>query len=781
VKKFGIGQSLARLEDDRLLKGEGKFTADINREDQVYGYVVRAPFASGFIKSIDLQAAKAVKGVLEIYTSVDLDGKVGPMPCLATIPGKDGVPPRAPVNHVLSGDRIRHVGEAVAYVVASSLNAAKDAAELIDIDYEELDAVVDVESAIADDAPLVADEAPGNISLDWEVGDKEGTDEAFKEADHLVKIKIVNSRVIPNAIEPRAALATYDDDTGFTLVAPSQGVWSMQAALANAIFHVPLDRMRVVTHDVGGGFGSKIFVFREYVLALFAARELGRPVKWVGDRSESFFSDPHGRDHISTAELALDNTGKILGYRVHTLAAFGAYLSQFGPYIPTAAAVQVLGGVYKIPFIHVDVQGVLTNTPATDAYRGAGRPEAAYLLERTMDAAAVQLGIGQDEIRRRNFIPESAMPYENATGAIFDSGTFEINMDRAMTQADWAGFPARRSASEAAGKLRGIGMAYYIECTLGPPVEEVTMNFRDDGRVEMVVGTQTNGQGHLTTFAQVIAERLGIDIEKIDLLQGDTAKKAVGGGTGGSRSLQMVGSATLNACDAVVEKGKALASHVLDSDQISFSDGVFQASGTNRTIAIMDLAEQARRRDDWPEDLQKELTNGLGVTVSYNLQASTFPNGCHICEVEVDPDTGVVEVKTYHVVDDVGIVVNPMIVEGQVQGGVAQGIGQALIEYSVFEAGSGQLLTGSFMDYAMPRADDMPDIIFSYNEVPCTTNPLGIKGCGEAGTIGAVPSTMIAIQDAVRSAGGMGARHVDMPVTPFKLWGVLNGDHQTAG
>ena len=500
---------------------------------------------------------------------------------------------------------------------------------------------------------------------------------------------------------------------------------------------------------------------------MYAAKDIGRPVKWVADRSESFVSDSHGRDNVSLGEMALDKDGKILAYRVKSLAGFGAYLSQFAPFIPTVAAVQVLGGVFAVPKIFVDVKCVLTNTPPVDAYRGAGRPEAAYLLERVIDKAAQELGIKPEEMRRKNFIPTSALPYTNVFGAVIDSGDFETTMGMSMAEAKWDSFAKRKAESAAKGKLRGIGMGYYIECTLGDPVEEVSLKFTDAGRVEFYVGTQTNGQGHLTTFGQIIAEKLGLDITLIDLVQGDTDKKSSGGGTAGSRSLQMIGNAALNACTAVAEKGEALAKLVLDApDGVSFTDGVFKADGTNRSIDVMALADEATKLDNVPD----ELADGLSVTVSYKKSASTFPNGCHIAEVEIDPDTGKVDVVNYTVVDDIGVVINPLVVAGQVHGGVVQGLGQALTENCVYEEGTGQLLTGTFMDYGMPRADDISNMNFSTHEVPCTTNPLGIKGCGEAGTIGAMPSIMNAVVDAVRERGIMS---VDMPATPLKMWELL--------
>lgn len=767
MKKFGIGQPVTRLEDDNLLRGQGTFTANITLDNQAYGYVLRSPVAHADITSIDVSDARSGEGVLAVYTYDDIKDKLGNMPCNAPIPGIDGKTSQAPHHHALANDRVRHVGEAVAFVVAESLEQARNAAELIEVEYDDLDAVVGLNAAVADGAVEICPKAPNNISLHWQLGDEAEVDAVFKSAAHVSSLEVVNNRVVPSSMETRAANGVYDEEKGYTLYVPSQGVWGLRGALANHLFNVEPSRIHVITGDVGGGFGMKGFVYGEYALSMMAAKDIARPVKWVADRSESFVSDAHGRDNLSIGEMAFDESGKIIAYRVKSLAAYGAYLSQFAPFIPTAAAVQVLGGVYAVPKIFVDVKCVLTNTPPVDAYRGAGRPEAAYLIERVIDKAAHELGLSQEEIRHRNFIPNDALPYKNATGAVIDSGDFNTTMEMSMKNAKWGSFADRKATSAANGKLRGIGMGYYIECTLGDPVEEVSLKFTDAGRVELYVGTQTNGQGHLTTFAQILADKLGLDINLVDLIQGDSNRKSSGGGTAGSRSLQMIGNAALNACTAVVDKGEALAKLALEADDVSFDDGVWKASGTNRTIDVMSLAKEAKAMNDLPDD----LSDGLNVTVSYEKSASTFPNGCHIAEVEIDPDTGKVDVVNYTVVDDIGVVINPLVVAGQVHGGVVQGLGQALTENCVYEEGTGQLQTGTFMDYGMPRADDISNINFATHEVPCTTNPLGIKGCGEAGTIGAMPSIMNAIINAVRERGVM---RVDMPATPLKMWQLLN-------
>ena len=750
MKKFGIGQSVVRREDRPLVTGQGSFTDDLHFDNEVFGVVVRSPFAHADITNLDIGEAGKVAGVLTILTADDLAGKRNILPCLAPIPGKDGKMGAAPKRPVLVKEKVRHIGEAVAFIVAETLEQARDAADLVMVEYDPLDAITDTEQAAND---------PENLNTDWETGNEAAVDTALGKAAHVVTLKLINNRVVPTAMEPRAVVAEYDAKKGFTLYTPSQGVWGIRNNLADNIFEMKRDKIRVVTGDVGGGFGMKAFTFAEHVLVMAAAEKLKRPVRWTQERTETFFADTQGRDIVSTVKLGLDRGGKILAYRVDSIANLGAYPSEFGPAIPTVIAVPVLGGVYRVPALYVNVKCVLTNTPIVDAYRGAGRPEAAYMLERIMSEAANQLGLGQDEIRRRNMIPVHAMPCKTITGAEYDSGNFEKNLDDAIKNANWNGFGARKEQSTKAGKLRGIGMAYYIECTLGIPTEEVTLEFADDGKVLLYVGTQTNGQGHLTTFSQIIAERLGIDIECIELVEGDSGKKDAGGGTGGSRSLQMIGNAVHVVTKEVIEKGKQLAGKVLEADNIEFQDGLFRAQGTNRSIPVMELAERARA-----------LAETLTTKSSYTKAAPTFPNGCHIAEVEIDPDTGVTEVMAYTVVDDFGVVINPLVVAGQVHGGVVQGLGQALTEYTVFEDETGQILTGSFMDYGIPRADNVPEISFSTNEVPCTTNPLGVKGCGEAGTIGACPAIMNAVVDALREKG---VRHIDMPATPHRVWQAL--------
>ena len=762
--KFGIGQAVPRLEDNRFLTGGGQYTDDLTLEGEAWGYVVRSPFAHAEIGSLDISAAKASPGVLDVLTAADLK-HLGPMPCEAAFPGRDGKPPAAPPRPVLAESRARYMGEPLAFIVAESLEAALDAADLIELDIEPLPAVTDTEGALEAGAPELWPEAANNLSLDWEIGDAAATEAAFEGAAHRVKMRLENNRVVANSMETRAAIATYDEAAGFTLYAGTQGVWGVQRALAKAIFDIPRERLRVVTPDVGGGFGMKGFVYPEYALVMEAAKRLGRPVRWTADRSESFTSDTQGRDIVSDVELALDENHKITGFRVESVANFGAYLSQFGPYIPTLAASMVIGGVYDIPAVYVHVRSVITNTPPIDAYRGAGRPEAAHMIECVLEQAARELGLSPVELRRKNFIRAEQMPFTTALGAQFDSGDFEALMERAMDNAGWGGFAARRQASEANGRLRGIGMGYYIESTIGAPTEEVKLEITAEGRVRFYVGTQSQGQGHLTTFAQILAERLGVEPEAVDLIEGDTQEKDDGGGTSGSRTLQMIGNAALAVCDGLIERGRDLSARLWDvpAEDVGFDDGLFRVASRNLTMGLIELAG---RLDELPDGDDEALES----VATYEKSGATFPNGCHIAEVEVDRETGQVTLEAYTVVDDFGTVVNPMIVEGQVHGGVVQGVGQALIEHCVFDGDDGSLLTGSFMDYGIPRADDIPAFSFELKSTPCTTNPLGMKGCGEAGTVGALPSVANALNDALSSAG---AENVQMPATPQRVWMVL--------
>jgi len=772
--EFGIGQPLRRVEDVRFVTGRGRYTDDINLDGQACGLVVRSPHAHAELGTIDVQAALQVPGVLAVYTHADLaaDG-IGDIECGVEIECKDGRPQKKTPRPALANARVRYVGDPVAFIVAESVTAARDAAELLEIDYRPLPAAARLEEASTEGAPLIWDHAPGNLCFDWDMGDAQAVDEAMAGAAHVTRLVLKHNRLVANAIEPRAAIGAYDPASGrYTLYTCSQSSHGLRNKLAEQVFHVPHDNIRVVTPDVGGGFGVKGFLYPEQILVMWAARKLGRPVKWTGERYEAFQSDNHGRDLITEVALALDADGRFLALRVTGKANMGAYLSPFAPFIPTRAMARVLGGAYRIPAMHIGMKGYFSNSVPVDAYRGAGRPESAYITERIVDAAARELGLGQDEIRRRNFIPPEVLPYRHPFGFRYDSGDFVRNMEDAMRAADWAGFEERRRAAQARGALRGIGMAYYVESTLGAPIEHAHIRFLEDGRVTLGVGTQSNGQGHETTFAQLLADRLGLSVGDIEVIQGDTDMIPEGGGTAGSRSLHLAGNAIVDGAEKVVEKGRELAAHLLEAAaaDIEFSDGRFVIAGTDRAIDLRQVAQKARTAD-LPEELRRRYPDGLDTDGIFELRAPTFPNGCHICELEIDAETGHIRVCGYSVVDDFGLVINPLVVEGQVHGGIAQGLGQVLLEDCIYEAGTGQLVTGSLMDYGLPRADDLPAIRFAYNEVPCRTNPLGIKGCGEAGTIGALPAVAIAAMDALARAG---VKDVSLPLTPERVWRALH-------
>jgi carbon-monoxide dehydrogenase large subunit len=771
-----MAQPVRRIEDGRFITGRGRYVDDVRPEGATVGYLLRSPYAHARIRSIDIAAALEMPGVVGIITGADLEaagiGHLGAGFPPAALKNRDGSPRIDGDRALLTVDIVRYVGEPVAFIVAETINDAKDAAEQIFVDYEELPPVASIDAALAPDAPLVWPQAAGNIAIDWEQGDQAATDAAFARAAHITRIDVLNNRIVVNSMEPRGALGLYDAETGqYELYATTQGSHPVSDMICKRVLRIPPERLRVITPDVGGGFGLKMSTFAEYPLVLIAAEKFGRPVKWMSERSEAFQSDSHGRDLRSHAELAFDAGGRILGYRIETEFNLGAYGLGFGPGIQTAVPQFVVGGVYKVPAVYNHVRGVFTNTVPVEAYRGAGRPEAAYILERAMDLAARELGIGPDEIRLRNFIPAAEMPYRSVVGATIDSGDFQRNLHDCLILAKWDGFPDRRAEAASRGRLRGIGLAYYMEKTAGG-ASAVEIKFSADGRVKVGVGTSSHGQGHETTFAAIIADTLGVPFESIDLVQGDSHLAPYGGGTGGSRSLWSSGNGILKACGSVVEKGQEIAAALLDTapDNIVFEDGAFRARGGNQFLSILELAEAARDGHRLPAGLAGKYPEGLDSSGAHVAQGDTFPNGCHVCEVEIDPETGKVAVVDYNVVDDFGFVLNPMIVAGQVHGGVAQGIGQALIENCLYDPDTAQLISGSFMDYAMPRADDMPSFGFAYNEILCTTNPLGIKGCGEAGTVGAAPAVMNAVLDALWVRG---VRHVDMPMTALKVWEAL--------
>ena len=774
--QFGMGQSVVRKEDLRLLTGGGRYLDDVNLAGQGHAAFLRSPHAHATIKSIDAAAARKAPGVIAVLTGAELEADgVAPIPCLAQVPNKPGTPRQVfPRRTALAVDRVRHVGDAVAMVVAETAAAARDALEHIAVDYEALPSVIDPVAALQKGAPQIWPEAPGNLDFIWADGDEKAVVAAFKKAHRTVALELVNNRVVVNSMEARGAIGQYDAaDGAYTLYASSQGSHLVREVLAGFIFKgIDPAKIRVVTPDVGGGFGMKVFLYAEMVLTLWAAKRLGRPVKWISDRSEAFISDSHGRDNVTKAELALDADGKILGLKVVTVANMGAYLSQFAPYIPTFAAKGIQTGVYAMPAAYNEVQAVFTNTVPVDAYRGAGRPEAAYIIERLMDEAGRATGLGPIEIRRRNMIRPEAMPYTTTMGLTYDSGDFPRLLAEAMKDADWEGFESRRREAKARGRLRGIGLAYYIEICGGEPSVPAMLRVEADKTVTVIVGTQSNGQGHETAYSQIVAERLGIPFESVRVRQGDTALMTTGSFTGGSRSVPVGGPAAGYAADDAVAKGKEAAAPQLETStaDIEFRGGAYRVVGTDRTIDLFAVADAVRSG-------KAKLASGeleLAGTAEFKPAAATFPNGCHICEIEVDPDTGESAVVRYTVVDDFGRVVNPLLLAGQVHGGIAQGIGQALVEKTVYND-DGQLLTASFMDYAMPRADNLPNYAFRWIEIPCKTNPLGIKGSGEAGAIGAPPAVINALIDALAP---LGITHIDMPAAPAKVWQAIQSASQ---
>ena len=761
MAKFGLSQSLRRVEDPRLLQGKGRYTDDISLPGQVYGYVLRSPYAAARIAGIETAAAKAMPGVLGVFTEADLAAEgIGDLPCLVPLKNRDGSASAMTPHPALARGQVRHVGDAVAFVVAETAKAARDAAEAIDVAYEELPSATDLGTALN---PGQAEVWAGtrNQVFDWEVGDKAKTEALFAQAAHVTTLRLVNNRIVVSSMEARAALGEFDAASGrFTLYTNTQGSWLVKDQLAQAIFRQPAEKFRVVTPDVGGGFGMKLFLYPEHVLTLFASRRLGRPVKWTSERSEAFVADTQGRANITECSLALDKDGRFLALRTTNYADMGAYLSNFAPFIPTMAGTKVLASVYGFQAIHAHVIGVFTNTTPVDAYRGAGRPESNYVVERLIDAAARELKLDRAELRRRNMVPQSAMPVVTAMAQRYDSGDFAAVYDNALKRIDWSGFPARKAASAARGRKRGIGLAYYLEATGGADNERAEVRFTNDGMVEVLVGTQSTGQGHETAYVMMTSHELGIPVEKIRVLQGDSDEIPTGGGTGGARSLYSEGQAILATTATVIEKGKQAAGEHLEAAtaDIEFSRGRFSVVGTDKGVDILTLAsaQRARAAGGQPATL-------LDAAEVAQIKSHTFPNGCHIAEVEVDPETGHIAIARYLVVDDVGHALNPLIVRGQVHGGVAQGFGQAVLERTAYDPASGQLLSGSFQDYALPRASDLPDIEVELMEIPCETNPMGVKGAGEAGAVGSPPAVMNALLDALAEDG---VTHIDMPATP---------------
>lgn len=761
MAKFGIGDSVRRLEDPRLLTGGGRYTDDTRLSQKAArAYVLRSPHAHADIKSIDTTAAKKAPGVLAVFTGADVEKEgFGDVPCLVPLDNRDGTPRADTSRPMLAKDRVRHVGDPVALVVAETLEQAKDAAELIEVDYAPRPHTVGTWESAQPGAPLVHDHIKDNIVFDWALGDQAATDAAFKKADRTVSLRIVNQRLVVNSMEPRGAICEYDAaDDRSTLWVSSQGVHMIRPVVADMILKIGSAKLRVRTGDVGGGFGMKIFVHPEYPMVVWASRALKRTVKWIPDRQEAFQSDVQGRDHVSIAEMALDKDCRFIGCRITTYAALGAYLNHFSVFIPTLAGSSMLNGLYQTPAVYVHVKGVMTNTVPTDAYRGAGRPEAAYLVERFVDHIAREVGLTPDEIRARNFIKPNQLPFKTALGDSYDSGDFEQVMRKGMAAADWQGFAARRAQSEKAGKWRGIGMATYVEKCSGGGPETVKAVFNDDATITLFTGNQTNGQGHETALRQIASASLGVDAEQIRLVQGDS-DVVPDGFTGGSRTIALNGVATVGVADKIIAKGKPLAANILEASaaDIDYKDGSFRIVGTDRSVSLFDVAKANKGA------LDDEFTR--------TPEADTFPNGCHICELEIDPDTATVEIKNYTVMDDFGMALNPLLLQGQVHGGIGQGVGQALTEHTVYDKESGQLLSGSLMDYAFPRADIVPHVKFDLHNSPCKTNPLGVKGAGEAGAIGAPPAVINAIVDAIHKHTGV--KHIDMPVTPDALWSAI--------
>ena len=782
MSETGIGAALLRKEDRRFITGKGKFVDDINRPGQAYAYIVRSPEAHARIAGIDTAEALKAPGVVAVLTGADMveDG-VGGIPCGWGINNKDGSPMVEPPHPPLVPDRVRHVGDQVAVVIAETKAQAKAAAALVDVDYEPLPAVALLADATADGAALVWDDAPGNICFDWEIGDQAATDAAFESAAHVVSIDLVNQRLVTNPIEPRAAIGDYDEsDDSYTLYTTTQNPHLVRLLLGAFVLALPEHKLRIVAPDVGGGFGSKIPHYAEEAIVTWASKRIGRPVKWTAERSESFMSDTHGRDHLTHAELALDADGKFTGLRVSTRANLGAYLSTFGPAVPTYLHAILFAGCYTTPAIYANVKAVFTNTVPLDALRGAGRPEASFVIERLVHKAAVQLGMDPVDIRKKNFIQPDQFPYQTPVALEYDVGEYEATFDAALELADYDGFEARKEEAATRGMLRGIGISTFLEaCGIAPSAlvgslgaraglfEVGQVRVHPTGSITVFTGSHSHGQGHETTFAQLVSDRFGVPADQVDVVHGDTAQVPFGMGTYGSRSIAVGGSAIYMAMEKIIAKGTKIAAHLMEAavEDVVFDAGTFTVTGTDKTKTIGEVAFAAYVPHNYPEGLEP----GLDETAFYDPKNFTYPAGAHIVEVEIDPDTGVVELCGVSCVDDVGRIINPMIVEGQMHGGLAHGIGQALLEACIYDD-SGQLITGSFMNYTMPRAADLPFFKTGHHTTNCTHNPLGVKGVGEVGSIGVPPAVINAVLDALSSSG---VEDIDMPATPERVWQAL--------
>jgi carbon-monoxide dehydrogenase large subunit len=781
----GIGASVKRKEDQRFLTGTGRYVDDLPLARATYAHFLRSPHAHATIKSIDTSAAAKMPGVVAIFTGKDTaDAKMGGLICGWVVKDKHGQPHKAPPHPVMALDTVRYVGDTVAMVVASSADEAKDAAEAIVVDYEVKPANVDLAKALKG-APEIHAEAPGNQIYDWEIGVKADVDAAFAKAAHVTKIDIVNNRLIPNAMEPRAAAAEYDKGTGnYTLYSTTQNPHVLRLILSAFVLGIPEHKLRVVAPDVGGGFGSKIFCYNEETMLTWAVSRVGRPIKWTAERAESFMTDAHGRDHVTHAELALDKDGKFLALKVETVANMGAYLSTFSTAVPTYLYATLLAGQYTTPLIYANVKAALTNTAPVDAYRGAGRPEATYVIESIVSKAAKELKMDTAELRRKNFIPTTAFPYQTPVALQYDSGNYPPILDEAIKIADYKGFEARRAEAKSRGKLRGIGFASYIEaCGLGPSRvigqlgggvgqwESAQIKFNPTGNVQILTGAHSHGQSHETTFAQLVSDKLGVAFDQIEVIHGDTATTPFGMGSYGSRSLAVGGSAIMKAADKVIAKGKKIAAHLMEASvaDVVFEKGTFKVAGTDKNVPLGAAVFAAYVPHNYPLE---ELEPGMDENAFYDPSNFVYPAGTQICEVEIDPETGTVAIVAHTAVDDFGNIINPMVVDGQVHGGIVQGVGQALLENAVYDSATGQLVSGSYMDYTMPRADDVPSFKLANTVTPCPHNPLGVKGCGEAGAIAAPAAVMNAVHDALAP---LGVTHVPMPATSQVVWQAIHG------
>jgi aerobic carbon-monoxide dehydrogenase large subunit len=783
-----IGKSVKRVEDKRFITGKGNYVDDIILPGQTYAYFVRSPFAHAKIVSVDISEAKVMPGVIAVFTGEDVkESGVGGVPCGWQVNFKNGDTMKEPPHPLLVHDKVRHAGDAVAMVIAETREIAKDASELVEVEYDELDAVTNAREAVKDGMPLVHEDAPNNLAFDWEIGDKAKTDEAMAGAKHVTRLEFINQRVVPNAIEPRAAIGDYQSSRDhFTLYTSSQNPHLIRLLMCAFVLGIPEHKCRVVSPDVGGGFGSKIFHYAEEAMVIWASQRLERPVKWTAERSESFLTDAHGRDHVTEAEMGFDENHNVVGLRINTWANLGAYLSTFAPAVPTYLHGTLLQGLYTTPAIHIDLMGVFTHTTAVDAYRGAGRPEATFLLERLMDNAAHEMGVDPAELRLKNFIPAfdgvNQPGYQTQVALQYDSGDYHKVLEKALEMVDYKNFRKEQEEARRKGKLLGIGFSTYIEaCGIAPSAvvgalgaraglyESAQVRVQPTGKVSVFTGAHSHGQGHETTFAQVVADKFGIGMEDVEIVHGDSDSVAFGMGTYGSRSLAVGGSAIVKSIDKVIEKGRKIAAHKLEASEedLEYAEGKWTVKGTDKSIGFGDVALTAYVPHDYPEGVEP----GLDFSSFYDPANFTYPYGAHICVVEIDEETGRTRVKRFIAVDDVGNVINPMIVDGQIHGGLAQGIGQALYEGAMYDE-YGSLVNGSYMDYTMPRADDLPMFEIDRTETPCPHNPLGVKGAGEAGCIGSTPAVVNAVVDALWHRG---VRDIEMPMTPERVWKAMNG------